>query len=709
MAHRPPETPSDAAEHAQHFVEEIEYGSRQLRGIPAILIPALAAGWALFQLSLPYLVVLNSDIIRAVHLAFAISLVYLSFPALKKRNAPRFLAFLSQKRGIPVIDLGLAAVAAFAALYYALDYEGIAGRIGLPLARDYVVGILLIVLLLEAARRALGPALPIIATLFILYGFVSPYMPDLIAARPISVRRLIGQLTMSTEGIYGIPLHVSATTVFLFVLFGAMLDKTGGGEYLVRLAFSLLGTFRGGPAKAAVLGSAFTGMVSGSSIANVVTTGTFTIPLMRRAGYPAEKAAAIEVAASTNGQLMPPIMGAAAFIIAEYCNMTYFEVIRAAFVPACIAYIALVYITHLEACKLGLEGVPRIELPPFWSTLASGFQYLIPLGLLLYLLIVRQYSPEFSAFWAIVMLVITYGAHRVVFREGQAMAAAARDAGVTLWQGLVNGGRGMMSIGVAVAAAGIIVGVVGMGPGQRITEVVAYLAGDNIVLILLLTAFASLILGMGLPTTANYIVMASLTAQVIITLAGDAGIVVPLIAAHLFCFYFGILADDTPPVGLAAYAASAIARSDPIRTGVQGFLYDMRTAILPFMFFFNTDLLLWGLTAWWQIAGVFIMGTVGMLAFASVTQRYFLVRNRIYESVLLGSVTLFLLRPRILDDLVHVTWVRDLLLRLPHGDALIAWAWGHPSVGYVIGSVLFVLVWLLQWRRRSADRATAGS
>jgi TRAP-type uncharacterized transport system fused permease subunit len=184
---------------------------------------------------------------------------------------------------------------------------------------------------------------------------------------------------------------------------------------------------------------------------------------------------------------------------------------------------------------------------------------------------------------------------------------------------------------------------------------------------------------------------------------------VPLIAAHLFCFYFGILADDTPPVGLAAYAASAIARSDPIRTGVQGFLYDMRTAILPFMFFFNTDLLLWGLTTWWQIAGVFIMGTVGMLAFASVTQRYFLVRNRIYESVLLGSVTLFLLRPRILDDLVHVTWVRDLLLRLPYGDALIAWAWGHPSVGYFIGSVLFVLVWLLQWRRRSADRATAGS
>ena len=702
MATLAPDPPLPNDEDAQHLVEDIEYGSRHIHGAAAWIVPILAGSWSLFQLALPYFLVLNSDIVRAIHLAFAISLVYLSFPALKKRRAPRGLGFLSKKDGLPVVDLALAAIAAGAALYYAFDYEGIAGRVGLPLPRDYVFGILLVVLLLEAARRALGPALPIIATVFIGYCFVSPYLPGLVAARALSVRRLLGQMTMSTEGIYGIPLYVSATTVFLFVLFGAMLDRTGGGEYLVKLAFSMLGTFRGGPAKAAVLGSALTGMVSGSSIANVVTTGTFTIPLMRRAGYPAEKAAAIEVAASTNGQLMPPIMGAAAFIIAEYCGMTYFEVVRAAFIPACISYVGLLYIVHLEAVKLGMHGVPRAELPPFWRTLFSGVHFLIPLAFLLYLLVIKQYSPELSAFWAILVLVVTYLGHRVRYRSENSIRAVLADGTKALSHGIVNGGRGMMSIGVAVAAAGIIVGVVGLGPGQRITEVVAYLAGDNILAILFLTAIASLILGMGLPTTANYIVMASLTAQVIITLAADANIVVPLIAAHLFCFYFGILADDTPPVGLAAYAGAAIAKSDPIRTGIQGFVYDMRTAILPFMFFFNTDLLLYNIDAAWQMVGVFLLGSLAMIAFAAATQRHFLVPNRHHETALLALVTLFLLRPRILDDVVHWAWVRRALNTISSGEEVAAWAWHHPSVGYGIGGGLLALVILLQLRRRRA-------
>lgn len=706
MSTDPQVTPPDAD--AQQLVEDIEYGSRHVCGWAGWLVPVIAASWSLFQLSLPYFLVLNSDLVRAIHLAFAIALVYLSFPALKKRRAPRFLSFLSKRDGLPIVDGVLAVVAAAAALYYALDYEGIAARVGLPLARDYVFGILLVVLLLEGARRALGPALPAIAGLFILYCFVSPYLPDLVAARALSVRRLLGQLTMSPEGIYGIPLHVSATTVYLFVLFGAMLDRTGGGEYLVKLAFSMLGMFRGGPAKAAVLGSALTGMVSGSSIANVVTTGTFTIPLMRRAGYPGEKAAAIEVAASTNGQLMPPIMGAAAFIIAEYCGMTYFEVVRAAIVPACISYVALLYIVHIEAVKLGMRGVPRAELPLFWGTLFGGIHYLIPLALLLYMLVVRQYSPELSAFWAILTLTVTYLVYRVVTREGKGFGVVLKDSWTALGEGLVNGGRGMMSIGVAVAAAGIIVGIVGLGPGQRIAEVVGYLAGGNILLILLLTAVASLILGMGLPTTANYIVMASLTAQVIITLAADAQIVVPLIAAHLFCFYFGILADDTPPVGLAAYAGAAIAKSDPIRTGLQGFAYDMRTAILPFMFFFNTDLLLYEIDAVWQIAGIFLFGCVAMIAFAAATQRHFLVRCRMHETVALLLVTLFLLRPRILNDVFHWDWVARTTAGIPGGAQISTWAWHHPAVGYLIGGTLFALVAFVQWRRR-ARAATAES
>ncbi len=284
-------------------------------------------------------------------------------------------------------------MAAVAALYIVLDYEGLAERQGSPIMRDAVFGLVLIVLLLEAARRSLGPALAVLATVFILYSFLGPYMPDVIAFKGVSLSRFIGQETMSTEGIYGIPLDVSSTIVFMFVLFGSIMDKAGGGQYFVRLAYSLLGSYRGGPAKAAVVASGLSGMVSGSSVANVVTTGTFTIPLMKSVGYPATKAAAVEVAASTNGQLMPPIMGAAAFIIAEYCNLPYIEVVKAAFVPAVISYCALFYITHLEAGKLGLRGVPRAELPPSGPTLLSGVHFLIPLAVIIWQLIVAQAQP----------------------------------------------------------------------------------------------------------------------------------------------------------------------------------------------------------------------------------------------------------------------------------------------------------------------------
>jgi len=675
------------------LVEDIEYGSRH-EGIARWLIPIIAAAWSVFQLSLPYFVLLADVYIRAIHLTFAIVLVYLSFPMLKRWQPKGWLSFLGDKRRIPWLDLILAVVAGLCAAYLMIDYEGIEGRQGLPLTRDLIFGVALIVLLLEAARRALGPALPVVATLFLLYASFAEQMPLLLAFKSVSIERLLGQLTLSTEGIYGVPLYVSASVVFLFVLLGAMLERTGGGEYFVKLAFAVLGGFRGGPAKAAVLSSGLTGMVSGSSIANVVTTGTFTIPMMKKAGYPAEKAAAIEVASSTNGQLMPPIMGAAAFIIAEYCNLAYFEVVRAAAIPAFISYIALIYITHLEARKLGLEGIPRAELPKFWTTLTSGLHYLVPLGLLIYLLMVPRMSPEYSAFWAILTLAAMAFLHNLwtAWRggEGDAKArlwAGTRKTGIELWESLVNGGKNMMGIGVAVAAAGIIVGVVSLGPGQAITEIVSRVAGDNIYLILFMTAGASLILGMGLPTTANYIVMASLTASVITALAADAGFPVPIIAAHLFCFYFGILADDTPPVGLAAYAGAAVAKSDPIRTGVQGFAYDMRTAILPFMFFFNTDLLLHEVEGWGMIALIFFTGLMGMFAFAAMLQGFTLAKNRIHESALLLIATLLLLQP-----LVFVRWF-EFLQTAPWENK---WLWKG------LGIACYVSVFALQWPRRKA-------
>ncbi len=632
---------------AERIAEEAETGVRSVTGPTKWIIPVIAASWSLFQLALPSVIILNTVYVRAIHLGFAITLVYLSYPLFKGPRKGKVLGYLSARLRFTMVDYIVAAVACFTALYIGLFWLELAQRQGSPLPRDIVVGITLTVLLLEAARRSLGPTISVVAGLFIFYAFFGPHMPSVLAFKGVSLSRFMSQMTISTEGIYGVPIDVSATIVFLFVLFGSMLDRAGAGKYFVDLAFSLLGRFKGGPAKAAVLSSGLTGLVSGSSIANVVTTGTFTIPLMKSVGYPDYKAGAVEVACSTNGQLMPPIMGAAAFIIAEYCNVPYIEVVRAAFVPAIISYIALMYITHLEASKLGLRGLPKEELPRFFSTLVRGIHFIIPLLFLVYELIILRHSPELSAFRAILVLAILIIVQNAIMAHmrkepiGRGLLMGLKQIGSALAQG----GKNMMGIGVAVATAGIIVGVVTMGLGGIINEVVLVISGGNLMAILVLTAVACLLLGMGLPTTANYIVMATLTAPIIVTLGAEAGLVVPLIAAHLFVFFFGILADDTPPVGLAAFAASAIAKSDPVRTGIQGFTYDIRTAILPFMFLFNTNLLLIGIQSIWHAMWIFLKGVIAMFAFANATQNFFLARNRWYEALLLILVAFLLLRP----------------------------------------------------------------
>jgi TRAP transporter 4TM/12TM fusion protein len=673
----------EGAEVARRIVEEAEFGSRRLSGPSRYIIPCIAGAWSLFQLSLPEVLFLDSVYIRAIHLAFAIMLVYLSHPAFKNREFKGIFSFLSVKNRIHFIDYGLGIIAAYAALYLALNYAELAQRQGAPILEDIVVGVVLVVLLLEAARRALGPFLVIVACLFIFYSFFGPYMPAVIAFKGVSFSRFMSQTTISTEGIYGIPLDVSAMIVFLFVLFGSMLDKAGGGKFFIDLAFSLLGRFKGGPAKAAVLASGMTGLVSGSSIANVVTTGTFTIPLMKSVGYPDYKAGAVEVAASTNGQLMPPIMGAAAFIIAEYCNVSYFEVVKAAFIPAIISYIALIYITHLEASKLGLKGLSKDQIPRFFKTLVRGLHFLIPLFYLIYELMILRHTPQLAAYRAIEVLAVLLVVQNLIraYIAKESLWGAFKLSLRQLWDALVAGGKNMMGIGVAVSTAGIIVGVVAMGLGGLIVEVIDTIAGGNLVFLLIITAVASLILGMGLPTTANYIVMASLTVPVIVQLGEDYGLVIPVIAAHLFCFFFGILADDTPPVGLAAYAASAIAKSDPIRTGIQGFTYDIRTALLPFMFVFNTDLLLIGITSLWHVVTIFLTGVLAMFAFAALTQNFFIARNRIYESVLLAGVTLILFRPYAFMNWLH---------------------FGTKFTWYVIGAALFGFIYLIQWPRARA-------
>jgi len=568
---------------------------------------------------------------------------------------------------------------------------------------------------------------------FLVYSLAGPYMPGFLAHRGVSFTALANHQWITTEGVFGIALGVSTSFVFLFVLFGALLERAGAGHYFIQLAFSLLGHMRGGPAKAAVVSSALTGMISGSSIANVVTTGTFTIPMMKKVGFSKEKAGAVEVASSVNGQIMPPVMGAAAFLMVEYVGIPYVEIIKHAFLPASISYIALLYIVHLEALKQGMQPIgnhqpkpwlrrltgfafgaalisglslavyyglgwlkpalgdyalpvisvllavvylallkiaasnpplpdedpekPLTELPQTRAVLLSGLHFLLPVVVLVWCLMIERLSPGLSAFWGSVMLVIILLTQRPLLSWLRADHGATHggfvDGLIDLREGLIAGARNMIGIGIATAAAGIIVGAVSQtGVGLVLADVVEVLSMGNLLLMLAFIAVFSLILGMGLPTTANYIVVSSLMAPVVVALGQQNGLIVPLIAVHLFVFYFGIMADVTPPVGLASFAAAAVSKGDPIKTGITAFYYSLRTAALPFLFIFNTDLLLIDVSLWHGVL-IFFVATGAMLIFAAGTQGFFLVRSRWYESVLLLLVAFTLFRPGFWMDLAH--------------------------------------------------------
>lgn len=714
----------------EDMVASTDSGARKPAGMPGKLLVSIAAVWSLFQLwiasPIPFMLgfgVFNATEARSIHLAFALFLAYMAYPALQRSPRDR----------IPFQDWVLAAAAAFCGAYMFMFYEQLAQRPGAPILQDVIIGVIGILLLLEATRRALGPPLMIVATVFLVYSLAGPWMPGILAHGGVSLFGLVNHQWLTTQGVFGIALGVSTSFVFLFVLFGALLDKAGAGNYFIKVAFSLLGHYKGGPAKAAVVASGMTGLISGSSIANVVTTGTFTVPMMKRVGFPAEKAGAVEVASSVNGQIMPPVMGAAAFLMVEYVGISYVDVIKHAFLPALISYIALIYIVHLEALKANMQGLqssnppkplvrkvigflgglllmmitamvvyyglgwikplmgdatpwlvalvlavvyvgllklaagyPELELddpdepvytlPQTRPTVMVGLQYILPVVVLIWCLMVERLSPGLSAFWATVLMVfimITQRPITSIFRGRSDMAADIREGLLDLWSGLVTGARNMIGIGIATATAGIIVGAVSQtGVGLVLADVVEVLSMGNLMLILLLTAVLSLILGMGLPTTANYIVVSALLAPVIVQLGEQNGLLVPLIAVHLFVFYFGIMADVTPPVGLASFAAAAVSGGDPIRTGFQAFYYSLRTAALPFLFIFNTDLLLIDVS-WLQGILIFVVATVAMLIFAAATQGFMVTRSRWYESVLLLLVAFTLFRPGFWMDMIH--------------------------------------------------------
>ncbi len=726
-------------EELQDLVASTDTGARSPVGSVGKIIAGVALVWSLYQLwiasPLPFVFarvipVLNLDEQKAIHLAFAIFLTYTAYPALKRSPRDR----------VPIQDWVLAIVAAFCAAYLWLFADALAQRPGLPTTFDLVVSGIGLVVLLEATRRSLGPPLMIVAIVFLAYVFFgnAAWVPEVIQWKGASFSRAMSQMWLTTEGVFGVAIGVSASFVFLFVLFGALLDKAGAGNYFIKVAFAALGHLRGGPAKAAVLSSAMTGLISGSSIANVVTTGTFTIPLMKRVGFTAEKAGSVEVASSVNGQIMPPVMGAAAFLMVEFVGISYFEVIKHAFLPAVISYIALIYIVHLEALKLRMQGLPKsgpartllqkvtgfvigfavtavlaavvfygigwikvltgpasagvigvlvfvayaaliwyasrfpelelddpnapvVKLPLLGPTAKTGFHYVLPIVVLVWFLIVERKSPGLSAFWAtalMIFIILTQKPLKSLFRGSGDVGGAFKSGWNDLIDGLIAGARNMIGIGVATATAGIIVGTVSLtGIGQVMAEFVEFISGGVLILVLVFTAIISLILGMGLPTTANYIVVSSLMAPVVVELGAQAGLLVPLIAVHMFVFYFGIMADVTPPVGLASFAAAAVSGGDPIKTGFTAFFYSLRTVALPFLFIFNTNLLL--IDVGW-VGGIFtfIVATIAMLIFAASTQGFFIARSRLWESLALLLVAFTLFRPGFWLDMVQPPFER---------------------------------------------------
>ena len=665
---------------ADEILRNVEAGRLNPGPLAIKLISGLALVWSLFQLWIasPFPFLINFGIIvdvpaRGIHLAFALLLCFIVFPATKRSKTTNF----------PIFDLLLGFMAAFCALYPMIAQEGITNRVGVLLVSEIwgvkvpieaIIGGTGILLLLEATRRAIGWPLVIVCLTFLVFSIFGQSMPEIISHKGVSIERLIGYQWLTGEGIFGIPLDVSVSFVFLFVLFGSLLEKAGAGKYFLDLAFAMVGRYRGGPAKAAILASGMSGVISGSSIANVVTTGTFTIPVMKKTGIPAVKAGAIEVAASTNGQIMPPIMGAAAFIIAETIGIPYFDVVVAAFIPAVISYMALLYISHLEALKLGLRGLDYSDVPIFWATFKQGLHFLAPIIILVYLLMVARWTAGSAVFYSIVVLMLIILGQRVIIGryQGQPVLQSILVAIRDIRDGLITGAKNMTGIAVAVAAAGIIVGAVSStGLNNAMVGVVEALSGGNVYILLLLTAVLCIVLGMGLPTTANYLVVASLLAGVLVELGNASGIVLPLIAVHLFVFYFGLLADSTPPVCLAAFAASAISRADPLKTGVQSFFYDIRTAILPFVFIFNTELLLIGVTSIWHGIMIFCVSLLAILSFSSLTQQWMFTRLKWFESALLIIVIVGLFRPDFLLDRAYPAFASADIKRAVKGELAI--------------------------------------
>lgn len=598
----------------------------------AILIVALAL--TVFQLYTAGVSMLTAWIQRDIHIVLILILVFLIFPLRKKR----------EKEKASLIDGLLILLALVSGAYIIINYQAIVLRLGTPTTTDIVFGVIMILLILEASRRATGWVLVIIAGVLLLYNFLGPWVPGILGHKGYSLSRVVSQMYLTTEGIFGIPLGVSASYIYLFVFLTSMLEKIGMGDFLLELAMAVMGRYVGGPAKAAVVASGLMGTLSGSAVANVVGTGTFTIPLMKRNGYQAHFAGAVEACASSGGQLMPPIMGAAAFIIAEFLGITYISVVIAALIPALLYYLGVLCGVHFEACRLGLRGLPKEQLPRTWQVLKKGGHFLIPIFVLIYFLGVLQYTPIRSGFYAIITAVA------VSFFQKETRLNWER-----LKEAVLAAAQNTITVALACAAAGLVIGSINLtGMGLKLSAFIIGISGGHVWLALILTAVIALIMGMGLPTTAAYIVVGTMAAPALVKMG-----LLPL-AAHLFVFYFAILSAITPPVALAAYAAAGIAKDDPMKIGFTAVKLTLGAFIVPFLFALSPTLIAKG--DFVSIAWSTFTALIGIIALAGGSIGFVLRATTIWERALLIVGAFLMLKVGLTTDLIGLGLIAAALM-----------------------------------------------
>ena len=603
---------------------DTESNTRTLTGFVARLVSAIAITFSLFQLYTSIFGVLDAHLQRAIHLSFGMALIFLMYPTRSSWS----------KTSVHPVDVFLSVLGAALPMYVVVFYGDLVLRSGQITSEDMVVGTLGILMVIEAARRVVGWPIVIVSVLFMGYGFAGPYMPDILAHRGLDIGDVVSHLYFTTEGVFGIPLGVSSTFIFLFILFGAYLESTGLGKFFIDIANAIAGWASGGPAKVAVLSSGLMGTVSGSSVANVVGTGSFTIPMMKKMGYSKEFSGAVEAAASTGGQLMPPIMGAAAFLMAEFMGVPYIDVVKAAAIPAVLYYAGVWIGVHLEAKKNGLKGIPRHELPKFSELFVERGHLALPLAGIIYLL-VAGYSPTRAALAAIVLAIFA-----------SFIRKSTRMKPMQIIEGLEKGAKGVLGVMIACASAGIIIGIVTKtGVGLKLAGALIDLAGGQLLPAMFFTMITSLILGMGVPTTANYVITSTIAAPALIQMG------VPIMAAHLFVFYFGIIADVTPPVALAAYAGAGISGGNPMKTGVAASKLAVAAFVIPYIFVLSPALLMINTTPG-ELIWALTTSIIGMVGLGASMIGYFLANVNPLIRVVFFAGGLLMIDPGLFTDVI---------------------------------------------------------